>query len=83
MLYHAIKRLEKEYSFFNRYFLSYEFVLKWLEHLGYSAIPDKEIKTVIILKNKESNKRKGIILYNPHLHPDNLDYADVLFSDKT
>ncbi len=99
MLYHAIKRLEKKYNFFNCYFLSHEFILKWLDHLGYPAIPDREVKTAVILKNKKSNKRKGIILYNPHLQSDNLiltlghelghillghlDYADVLFSDKT
>ena len=72
MLYYAIKRLEKEYNFFNRYFLNHESILKWLNYLGYSVIPDKEIKTAVTLKNKKSNKRKRVIFYNPYLHQNNL-----------
>jgi len=97
MLYHTIKRLEKEYNFFNRKPLDCEFLLQWLENLGYPAIPDKGIKYALTLKNKKSKKRKGVILYNPHLHPDDLtltlghelghillghiDSAEVLFSN--
>ncbi len=99
MLYHAVKRLEKEYNFFNRYFLNYEFLLDWLENLGYPVIPDRESKTAVTLKSKKLGKRKGVILYNPSLHSDNLtftlghelrhillehiDYANILFSNKT
>jgi len=95
MIYYAIKRIEQEWLFFNRTKLSVDFLLDWLYHLNVVAIPDKEIKTAILFKKS----KKNFLFYNPYLHPDelivtlghelghillgHLDYADVLFSDKT
>ena len=95
MIYHAIKRIEREWLFFNRSRLYIDFLLDWLYRLNVKAVPDKEVKSALLFKGS----KKHLLFYNPYLHPDeliltlghelghillgHLDYADILFSDRT
>jgi len=94
LVYHAIKQIEKAYPFFNRNPLSSDFLLKWLDHLGVIARPDRGIQNAVLM----NFLGRKVLLYNPWLHPYELiltlghelghillghaDYFEVLFNDK-
>ena len=69
MLYRLIFQLEKTYNFYNKKALSVDFLLKWLESLNITSIPDKDIRTALSFITPKNNK---VVVYNPHLHPDQL-----------
>ncbi len=69
MLYHAIKKLEHFFPFFNRKALTADDLLVWCELLGLKVITDLGVEGAFTFKPSEE---KLLIVYNPHLPPDKL-----------
>ncbi len=93
MIFYAISRLEKGFSFFNRHALSADDLLNWASILGIKTVPDTSVRRAFT----GFIRKHPLIIYNPHLPPDDLiltlghelghhllghiEHADLFFSE--
>ena len=93
MIYHVIRNLEREFTFFNSIRLNHSFLLSWLKNLGYIPLFELSLKQTLLLP------KERIVIYDPYMHPDELtvalgheighillghaEYYDVLFHPQT